>query len=311
MSEQETDDTVEIELEENAEDQKLAKDKMEETPEPEPEPEPEESKSEGKEAAEPGSDEELDEYSQGVQKRIKQLTAKYRQAERDQQEAIRYAQAIQQQNEELQKRLQGLDQGYITEYGNRLEAQAERLKQAYRDAYESGDTDKMFEAQQQLSRLSVEQERHRLAKAKSERMQAQPAPEPDAQQQYYQQPQQPQQPDPDPKAQDWAEKNEWFGQDETMTYAAFGIHRKLVEEEGFDPTSDEYYNEIDRRIRTEFPHKFRSQNTGKSSRVAPGNSSASRGRKSGRRTVKLSPSQVAIAEKLGVPLEEYAKYVKD
>jgi GH15 family glucan-1,4-alpha-glucosidase len=159
-----------------------------------------------------------------------------------------------------------------------------------------------------MNQIAIEQERYRLAKQQQERLQVQRAPEQQAAP--VQQPvQQERAPEPDPRAQDWASKNEWFGQDEVMTYAAFGIHRKLVEEEGFDPTSDEYYNEIDRRIASEFPHKFGGQK-GRSGQVASADTSASR-KPTGRRKVKLSPSQVAIAKKLGVPLEEYAKYVKD
>lgn len=257
-------------------------------------------------------EEELASYSKGVQERIRKLTAKYRQEERDKAEALRLAEELRNQNQQLQQRLQGLDQGYLSEYGARLDAQAQQAKQVYREAYESGDTDKMFEAQQLLNRITIEQERHRLAKARADqaktatetpapqRAPASPAPAPAPQV------------EPDPKAKSWAEKNTWFGQDETMTYAAFGIHRRLVEEEGFDPASDEYYTEVDRRIRAEFPHKFqRPKPTGNGTPVAPGSSSASRSQKQGRRSVKLSPSQVAIAKKLGVPLEEYAKYVKE
>jgi hypothetical protein len=170
----------------------------------------------------------------------------------------------------------------------------------------------MIEAQEALARASSDKERYDLAKRRADqRVETTPQ-----QQQYQQQPaqqqrQQPQQPQVDPKAQGWAEKNTWFGQDEVMTYAAFGIHRKLVEEEGFDPQSDDYYTEIDRRVRSEFPHKFKASPSSGKSQVAPAGSSASRSTKQGRRTVRLSPSQIAIAKRLNVPLEEYAKYVKD
>lgn len=249
---------------------------------------------------------ELESYSKNVQKRIKKLTEKYRQEERDKEEAARLAQKLREENEQLKQRMSTLDQGYLTEYGSRLESQLTMAKQAYKEAYDRGDVDKMFDAQQELSRISIEQERYRLAKQRQEKVSVTR----EAEGQPVQQPQaQPQQatPEPDPKAQDWASKNEWFGQDEVMTYAAFGIHRKLVEEEGFDPTSDEYYDEIDKRMQNEFPHRFKKN--GRSGQVASADTSASR-KPSGRRTVKLSPSQVAIAKKLGVPLEEYAKYVK-
>jgi GH15 family glucan-1,4-alpha-glucosidase len=171
----------------------------------------------------------------------------------------------------------------------------------------------MIEAQEALARASSDKERYDLAKRRADqRVEVTPQ-----QQQYQQQPvqqqqrQQAPQPQVDPKAQGWAEKNTWFGQDEVMTYAAFGIHRKLVEEEGFDPQSDDYYTEIDRRVRSEFPHKFKASTSSGKSQVAPAGSSASRSTKQGRRTVRLSPSQIAIAKRLNVPLEEYAKYVKD
>jgi hypothetical protein len=254
---------------------------------------------------------ELESYSKNVQKRIKKLTEKYRQEERDREEAVRLAQQLHQENQTLKTQMQSSQQGYLNEYGSRLENQSNVAKQAYREAYDRGDVEKMLNAQELLSKISIEQERYRLAKAQQERLAVQRAP----QQQTQQTQQAPQQraatPKPDPKAEAWADKHEWFGQDEVMTYAAFGIHRRLVEEEGFDPNSDEYYNEIDRRMVSEFPHKFAGQRNGRSSQVASADTSASRKKTSGRRTVKLSPSQVAMARKLNVPLEEYAKYVKD
>lgn len=257
------------------------------------------------------SEEELDDYSKRVQKRIKNLTEKYRTEERNKDEAIRFAETVKNENEQLKQRLNNLDTGYLNEYGTRLDSQLSTAKQLYKEAHEAGDVDKMFKAQEALSKISIEQERYRLAKQRQEQNKVQvQQPQQVQQVQQVQQPQQ--QRRPDPKAEKWAEKNEWFGQDEVMTYAAFGIHRKLVEEEGFDPQSDEYYTEVDSRIRTEFPHKFNSgRKNGGSTRVASADTSASRTNKSGRRTVKLSPSQIAIAKKLGVPLEEYAKYVKD
>jgi hypothetical protein len=258
------------------------------------------------ERVESGEDE-LGDYSANVQKRIKNLTQKYREAERQQEEATRLAQQLLQENQNLKGRMQKLDSGYLTEYGTRIETQIAAARRAYKEAYESGDTDAMIEAQEALARVTTEKDRYDLAKRRAEQ---QPVERQQPQGQY-QQPQAPQQPKPDPRAQTWAEKNEWFGQDEVMTYAAFGIHRKLVEEEGFDPQSDEYYNEIDRRMRSEFPNKFTEQKSSKKTQVASAASSASRTTKQGRRSVKLSPSQIAIAKKLNVPLEEYAKYVKE
>jgi hypothetical protein len=253
---------------------------------------------------------ELESYSKGVQKRISRLTEKYRKEERDRQEAVRLAQQLLQEKQQLEGRLKQLDSGYLNEYGARIEAQISTARRAYKDAYEAGDTDKMIEAQEALARASTDKQRYDLAKSRAnERVQTTAV-----QQEQYVAPQPQrvaQQPQVDPKAQSWAEKNDWFGQDEVMTYAAFGVHRKLVEEEGFDPQSDEYYSEIDRRMRTEFPHKFQTSKKSGNSQVAPAGSSASRSTKQGRRTVRLSPSQIAIAKKLNVPLEEYAKYVKD
>tara|TARA_R110000782_G_scaffold170493_1_gene262227 strand:- start:832 stop:1776 length:945 start_codon:yes stop_codon:yes gene_type:complete len=258
--------------------------------------------------------EELDDYSKRVRKRIKTLTDKYRTEERNRDEAVRYAQQVKDENDKLKQRMQSLDKGYITEYGSRIESQLASAKQLYKEAHEAGDADALFNAQETLSKIAIEQERHRMAKQRQEQQVApveQKIERPVTQTQ--QAPVQAQQPvDPDPKAKGWAEKNTWFGDDEIMTQAAFTIHRRLVEEEGFDPQADEYYSEIDKRIRGEFPQKFSNvRKNGGSAKVASADTSASRNSKSGRRTVKLSPSQIAIAKKLGVPLEEYAKYVKD
>jgi hypothetical protein len=255
-------------------------------------------------------EDDLDSYSASVQKRIKNLTHKYREAERQQEEATRVAQQLLQENEQLKGRMQKLDSGYLNEYGARIESQIGAARRAYKEAYEAGDTDAMIEAQEALARATNEKDRYEIAKRRAETQQS--AVRQQSGQYAQPQPQQAQaQPKPDPRAQSWAEKNEWFGQDEVMTYAAFGIHRKLVEEEGFDPQSDEYYTEIDRRMRSEFPNKFAAEKSSRKSQVASAASSASRTTKQGRRSVKLSPSQIAIAKKLNVPLEEYAKYVKE
>jgi len=259
---------------------------------------------------EPQKDE-LDEYSKNVQNRIKKLTEKYRKAERDGQEAARIAQQLLDENKRLKSQVTNLDKGYVSSEEARLQAQLESAKRQYREAYESGDADKMFDTQQLIAQIGAAQERVTHAKMRFERAQpteAQPVQQPQAQPQ----PQAQAAPQPDPKAQEWAEKNEWFGTDEVMTYAAFGIHRKLVEEEGFDPQSEEYYTEVDRRIRAEFPQKFATTKKSSGAQVASAGASASRSTaKSGRRSVKLSPSQIAMAKKLNVPLEEYAKYVKE
>ena len=257
------------------------------------------------------NEDELSDYSKRVQKRIKALTDKNKDEIQKSQEAIRYAQQVKEENEKLKQRIQGLDQGYLSEYGTRIESQLAAAKQLYKEAHDAGDADKLFNAQETLSKIAIEQERYRVAKDRNDRAKEIKS-EPVASTQQ-QQPQQQPAVEPDPKASSWAEKNTWFGENEIMTQAAFTIHRQLVEEEGFDPKADEYYSEIDRRMREEFPQRFSSasRKNGGSVKVASADTSASRNSKSGRRTVKLSPSQIAIAKKLGVPLEEYAKYVKD
>ena len=249
---------------------------------------------------------ELEQYSESVQRRISKLTNRFREEERQRQAAIEYAEAVKKQNEELRARIDKLDQSYVGEFGNRVEADAAAAKEAYRKAYEGGDADGMFEAQQRISRIALEQARYEEAKRRNEQRQEQPAPSPEPAAPPQEQPQQ-----PDPKAEAWAQKNEWFGNDQTMTYAAFGIHRQLIEDEGFDPSSDEYYSELDKRVRTEFPHKFAEAKRDTGPRVASAGSTASKSSSKGRRTVKLTPSQIAIAKRLNVPLEEYAKYVKE
>jgi hypothetical protein len=253
-------------------------------------------------------DDELENYSESVQRRIRKLTSKYREEERQRQAAIEYAEAVKKQNDELQDRLTKLDESYVGEFGTRLESQVIAAKEAYRKAHDEGDVDAMFEAQENISRLAMERSRYDQIKQRNE---AAPARQQSPQEVPAQAPQKAAPARPDPKAEAWAEKNNWFGQDQTMTYAAFGIHRQLIEDEGFDPTSDEYYTELDRRVRVEFPHKFQNSRRDAGPRVASAESTASKSSSKGRRTVKLTPSQISIAKRLNVPLEEYAKYVKD
>lgn len=257
-----------------------------------------------------GPDEEMEQYSESVQKRINRLTKKMREAERQREEAIRYAQNVQSEAESIRQRMQTLDQGYMTEYGNRLQLEQQQAEAELRRAVELGDADATVQAQKRLTNLSIAANGYSQAQRQAQaRAQQQPqapmipqvAPQAAPQQQR-----------PDPKAEQWAEKNTWFGQDEAMTFAAFGIHKKLIEDEGFDPQSEDYYNALDDRIRREFPHKF-GENTGASRRPAQTVAGVSRSTTTGRgnKRVKLSQTQVAIAKKLGVPLEEYAKYVKE
>lgn len=259
-------------------------------------------------AGESDDDDELEGYSHKVKSRINKLTEKRRQAERDAQEAQRLAQVLYEEKQRLEERVRSLDTGYLSEYGTRLEAQAAAAKDAFKKAYESGDADAIAVAQEQMAKIAIDQERYRIAKQRATTQQPLQT-ERSAPQQQYQQPQ----PEVrvDEKAKTWAEKNDWFGSDKMLTAAAMAIHSTLVEDEGFDPTSDEYYGEIDRRIRREFPHKFKSAQSATPARVASAASSASKAAVQGRRSVKLTASQVAMARRLNVPLEEYAKYVKD
>jgi hypothetical protein len=255
-------------------------------------------------------EQELEQYSKSVQNRISKLTQRYREEESQRKAAIEFAEAVKKQNEELKTRLDKLDQSYVGEFGSRIESQIDAAKRAFQAAYDDGDAEAMFEAQKNLSRLALDEAQLGHARKRQEEEQAARSAMP------VEQPRQPQQQTaaaPDPKAEAWASKNEWFGTDQTMTYAAFGIHRQLIEDEGFDPASDEYYTELDSRVRKEFPHKFKeTQRNDAGPRVASAESSASKApSQKGRRTVKLTPSQIAIAKRLNVPLEEYAKYVKD
>ena len=279
-------------------------------PEPEKKEEPvQEAKEEEKEASE---QDELDSYSKGVQTRIKKLTEKYRQEERDKSEAVRLSQQLIEENEKLKSRVKALDTGYLSEYGTRLQSQTDAAKRMMKEAYEAGDSDRVVEAQQLMSNIAAEQQRYNTAKAQAEQQAKVQVQQQEQAQTQQQQPVQQQRPQPDAKAVAWKDQNEWFGADKIMTAAAFALHSQLTDEEGFDPNSDEYYSEVDKRLRQEFPHKFsETKKSGGGSQVASAGNSASRSTKQGRRSVKLSHSQVAIAKKLGVPLEEYAKYVKD
>jgi len=251
-------------------------------------------------------DEDLSEYSDTVKKRISKLTNRFREEERQRQAALSYAESVKKQNEELKARLDKLDTSYVGEFDTRVTAQSQAAKEAYKKALESGDADALYEAQQNISRIAMEEAN--LKKIKADR-------EEQAQRQETAPPQQAQaqqtQPKPDPRAEKWAQDNSWFGQDQTMTYAAFGIHKTMIEQEGFDPNSEDYYTELDNRIRSEFSHKFSDNKKSSGPRVASAGSTASRSGTKGRRTVKLTPSQIAIAKRLGVPLEEYAKHVKE
>jgi hypothetical protein len=252
------------------------------------------------------SEDQFQKAETSTQKRIDRLTKKMREAERREQEAIRYAQAVQNEAQGLKQRMNSLDTNYVTEYTNRVNTQIQQAEEALARAIELGDSKATVEAQRALTGLAIQQDRANQAKMQQDRYRQQQAA---AAQYQARQPMPAQQPRrPDPKAEQWALRNAWFGSDEAMTYAAFGIHKKLVEDEGFDPQSDDYYTELDRRI----ADKFGNGGNGTNRRPAQTVVGASRN-VSGRsgRKVRLTPSQVAIAKKLGVPLEEYAKYVKE
>jgi len=254
------------------------------------------------------SSDQFDKSSTATQKRIDRLTKKLREAERRENEAVSYAKNVTSESQKLKERMDSLDSSYVNEYSTRVTSQMEQAEKDLARAMELGDTSEAVKIQRTMTSLAIENDRAEQAKVQQERYKQQS----EAQNQTaIQQPMPQQQPRrPDPKAESWAQKNEWFGQDEAMTYAAFGIHKKLVEEEGFDPTTDEYYTELDRQVADSFPHKF---SASKKPRVVQNVASVARtnsGRSSGKK-VRLTPSQVAIAKKLGVPLEEYAKYVKE
>lgn len=254
-------------------------------------------------------DDELENYSEHVQRRINQLTAKRKQAAEEAQAAVQYAQQMQQENAAMRQRLEKMNQGYNTEAEGRLKAQEAQAKKAMAEAYEAGDYEKVANAQQAISKITIAQERVRVQKAKIARQQeaaqneqAQPQAAPPQQQA----PQQ--QAAPDPKLEKWLGKNQWFGQDRLMTRAAQAIHEQLVLEEDFDPTSDDYYKEIDSRMRKEMPNKFQEKRSNAQT-VAPASGNG-RSVKSGRKkAVELTPGQVAFAKKMRIPLEKYAKEV--
>jgi|TARA_R110001583_G_scaffold2623_3_gene18578 hypothetical protein len=260
-----------------------------------------------------GSGDQFERADSATQKRIDRLTKKMREAERRESEAVNYAKQVQTESVTLKNRMANLDNSYVHEYTNRVTSQLDQAEKELGRAMELGDTQAAVEANRKITSLSIENDRASQAKMQQQRMQQQQRQPPPQQQQQQQQQQQPQQQQevrrPDRKAEEWAEQNDWFGQDEAMTFAAFGIHKKLVEDEGFDPQSNDYYNELDRRI----SDKFRTPANNSSRRPAQTVAGVSRntsGRSSGKK-VRLTPSQVAIAKKLGVPLSEYAKYVKD
>ena len=244
---------------------------------------------------------EVQEYSEGVQKRIAKLTRKMREAERQREEAVAFADAVNKQKNELEGRLSTLDKSYTSEFETRVKNSMVAAKQALKTAIESQDVEGQIAAQEQIANLTMDAARLNAMKVAAESKPKEVNVTPQQTKQSAQ---------TDPMAEAWAAENAWFGNDSAMTYTAFDIHKQLVEKEGYDPKSKEYYAEVDKRIRLEFPHKFDKVEDNTTERAKPVQNVASAKRSAstkGRKTVKLTPSQVAIAKRLGVPLEEYAK----
>ena len=282
---------------------KTAKELLQETKEPEKEVEAEpEPKFEQKEETE--EDPSLADYSEKVQKRIKRMTFQIKEAERRERAAVEYAKGLKNKYESIEKKFEDTDTNYLKEYDARIESEREKAKSELKNALDNNDTDQILEAQDKLTKLAVEKEKVSMSLAdketKKKEVESQPA------EQVAEQPQ----PQISQRAQDWAAENEWFGSDRVLTSAAMGIHEDLLGE-GIDAESDEYYNQINKRMKEYFPQKF-ATSTEEKTKAAPVQNVASVSRRSGgRKSVKLTKSQVVIAKKLGVPLEEYAKYVKE
>ena len=290
VEQQATEENVLVDIEETEE-------KKEETPKVETKEE------ERTEVRSEQSEDEHENYSENVQKRINQLTAKRKQALEEADAAFKYAEEQKKQNEELQKQLAQLNSGYTSEFGNRIEAQTASAKKLYKEAFDAGDAEKMSEASDLMAKLAIENERLRLQKLRTEAT----GTKKDEGQPETPKRQAPQKQEIDPKLQGWLNKNTWFGQDMVMTRGAQAIHEQIVANDGFDPSTDEYYQEIDKRMRVEFPQKFQSDRK-VAQTVAPANGKAvsNSGRK---KQIELTPGQVAFAKKMRIPLEQYAKEV--
>ena len=252
-------------------------------------------------------DSKLEEYSKGVQSRISKLTRKMREAERQRDSATEYARALENQRQEDQRKFSKLDTDYWKRFETNVKTGMEAAQRELAGAIESGDAKAQVEANKRIATLAFENAKVEQAKeGREENVKLSDGgklPTQTPRDLPYQQP-------TDPKAEGWAGKNRWFGQDRAMTFTAFEIHKDLVEKEGYDPKSDEYYEEVDKRMRVDFPHKFGKSDNIQTTRPVQSVASANRSVKPGRQTVKLTPSQVAIAKKLGVPLEDYAKQLK-
>ena len=253
--------------------------------------------------------EELEAYSDNVQKRINQLTAKRKQALEEAEAAFNFAQQQKNENDQLKQQLNQLNQGYTSEFGNRIESQTAQAKKLYKEAFDAGDAEKMSEASDLMAKLAIENERLRIQKARTEQAGAARDNETkgDVKQTPTETRQTNQKQDLDPKLQKWLDGNSWFGTDMVMTRGAQAIHEQLVAQEGFDPSTDDYYSEVSKRMAGEFPHKFKGVQKNAQS-VAPASSGRSI-KKGGKKTIELTPGQVAFAKKMRIPLEKYAQEV--
>jgi len=295
---------VDIKLpEETKEEVEVKEEAKEEVQEPRTTEQEPEVKEEIKEEPKEEKKEELEEYSQGVQKRIAKLTKKWREAERQKEAALDYAKGVQYEHSELKTKFSKLEPNYVKALESKVVSGMEAAKSKLAQAREAGDINAEVEAQKDIAKLGFEETRLAALKDRQSQEKEKVVKTPSLDQAVAPQ-------KPDPKAESWAEKNDWFGKDSAMTYTAFDYHKKLTEQEGFDPNSDEYYAEIDKRMRLDFPHKFANNRSQESTKPEQIVASAKRSSNIGRKTVRLTSSQVAIAKKLGVPLEEYAKQLK-
>jgi len=265
---------------------------------------------ETQETVEKKQDENLEDYSKGVQARIAKLTRKMREAERREQAALDYARGVEQSKKQLESKFQKTDSDYIKKFETTISSGMEAAQKELAAAIEAGDAQAQVEANKRIATLAFENAKLEQAKAGREEQAQVKQPAPTFEQRPVQQPEMDDTLNPDPRAEAWAAKNTWFGTDKAMTYTAFEIHKDLTEKEGYDPNSDEYYAEVDKRIRVDFPHKFGNTESKQSTTPVQTVASANRSVKPGRKQVRLTSSQVAIAKKLGVPLEEYAKQLK-
>ena len=247
---------------------------------------------------------ELEEYSEGVQRRIAKLTKKWREAERQKEAAIDYAKGVQYEHSQLKTKFSKLEPNYVKALENRVTAGMDAAKAKLTTAREAGDINAEVDAQKSIAQLGIEEVRLNALKDRQSQDKEKEVRTPSLQDTVGRTP------PPDPKAEAWAEKNAWFGKDNAMTYTAFDYHKKLTEDEGFDPNSDEYYTEIDKRMKLDFPHKFGKTDSQESTKLTQTVASAKRSVNPSRKTIRLTSSEVAIAKKLGVPLEEYAKQLK-